>query len=476
MIGSGRPTAARSVWWSGKRPPPTSWPASPRRSWTPTRPPTSTCPCRPAPTSASARCGSRSGWRIRRRGTTPSSAGATWSCSTASSSPGPDRPGRRGSAAAAGEDQHNRDLRRRLDRPVQEQACVAQAVEVGGQRAVVRTYPDPDAVGVVADGPPPALIRVPPLWRPARQTPGVAGEARVHQGGHEPPARAQDVGDARQGGLVIPDVHQRHLADGSVERAAVPPGAGIGEVANGVPNTQGIGHLRRLRQGHQAPRHVHAEDSCPLARQRAGDPTLSARGIEHAGPGQPAGDQPRRLLEDESGVLADPCHVPVRDLVVGSLVGGDVARHPSSTTTEAAGGQRVPGASSPALAPAVQGWRGRSTAVLYVNLDQARARPTIAPASPAATVRSSERRRTVSSAAPAASQTGPGDEPWSDPSSVAAASTANRGAGSRSTMFASGPRGGGSTATDTARLPTVIAATAATSATRLMLARPPRPP
>src|SRR5215472_7439314 len=59
--------------------------------------------------------------------------------------------GRQGcrSAAAAPPQQECRNRSWRLDEPLSVQTGVMQGVQEGGQLAVCRTYPDPDAVGVV---------------------------------------------------------------------------------------------------------------------------------------------------------------------------------------------------------------------------------------------------------------------------------------------------------------------------------------
>src|SRR5215469_16287623 len=118
-----------------------------------------------------------------------------------------------GSPAAAPPQEVRRYGSWRLDEAFSFQPCVKQRVQVSGQLAVCRTYPDPDALRtVVFRREPPPLVLVTLSWRPAAGPSLATGKARMHDRGDEPATRPQHRCNGRQGARQVVDVHQRHLA------------------------------------------------------------------------------------------------------------------------------------------------------------------------------------------------------------------------------------------------------------------------
>lgn len=225
------------------------------------------------------------------------------------------RPGRAGrrSAAAAPPQQIRRNRSRRLDEAFGLEPGAKQGVQDGGQLAVRRTHPDPDAIGIVVRRGPPALGLVTLSWRPAAPAPLAAGEARMHDRGGEPATRTQHR-HSRQGTRQVIDVHQRQLAGTAIERPPVPPGGVSGDVGADVGDVLRPGGTG-LAEHHG--RDVGSGDVGPRTGQIAAHPALPARDVQRPAAGHDG--QQAGVRRDQRRRVADPLLIPFGELVIPCL-------------------------------------------------------------------------------------------------------------------------------------------------------------
>jgi alkylation response protein AidB-like acyl-CoA dehydrogenase len=219
------------------------------------------------------------------------------------------------SPASAPPQQVRRHRRRRLDEALGFKPGVKQRVQVGGQLAVGRAHPDPDALGIVVlrrDPPSLGLVSLP--WRPTARPPLATRKARMHDRGDEPATRPQHRRHGSERTRQVVDVHQRHLAGAAVEGPPVPPA----EVASDVGVEVGdVRRADRARPAEHRGRDVHAGHVSPQADQMTAHPPLTAPDVQH--PVTADVRQQAVLRRDERWPVATPLLIPLGELVVPRL-------------------------------------------------------------------------------------------------------------------------------------------------------------